>query len=394
LEEQAETANQIDLLQVQVKDMGTKVTEVTNESQETLKAATDAYMQALTIYQQVFNLQVPKVETSNLDNEASEVTKEAKRIKDEAQRLIKVNDEVLQMTMNKRQELDDLLNSALLQQQQLDSKMADMEVHRKNALKAVELGNSVLEEAQGTLETLKDFENRVNENKDAANEALLKIANIEKTIGDANDKTHKAAEALRNTDKDSALAYEIAKESKNTAEGASINATSIVKESAKIKESAKQLNTDAKSLKVKSNETKHIIEEKNHNFERDKKLAGIALTEANKAQKTSDNATAKVEQAKKELEEIAQTLATIKKQDPSFLDELEQRLDAAEKKYNEADLEAKLKELEEAKQRQLRRKTDLKKEYDSVKEEVDTIKDILTQLPDFCPNNVEHALET
>ena len=40
--------------------------------------------------------------------------------------------------------------------------------------------------------------------------------------------------------------------------------------------------------------------------------------------------------------------------DPSFLDELERRLDAAERKYQEADLESKLKQLEEAKQRQVK----------------------------------------
>jgi hypothetical protein len=39
--------------------------------------------------------------------------------------------------------------------------------------------------------------------------------------------------------------------------------------------------------------------------------------------------------------------------DSSFLDDLERRLDAAEQKYIEADLEARLKELEEAKQRQV-----------------------------------------
>ena len=39
--------------------------------------------------------------------------------------------------------------------------------------------------------------------------------------------------------------------------------------------------------------------------------------------------------------------------DAAILDELERRLDAAEKKYEEADLEAKLKQLEESKQRQV-----------------------------------------
>ena len=40
--------------------------------------------------------------------------------------------------------------------------------------------------------------------------------------------------------------------------------------------------------------------------------------------------------------------------DSNFLDDLERRLNIAEEKYREADLEAKLKQLEEAKQRQVK----------------------------------------
>ena len=98
--------------------------------------------------------------------------------------------------------------------------------------------------------------------------------------------------------------------------------------------------------------------------------------------------------------------------DPSILNDLERRLDAAERKYQEADLETKLKALEEAKQRQvkysflassnfiitklkfqLQRKTVLKNEYDLVKGEFDTIESILDELPDFCPNGYEYGIE-
>ena len=42
---------------------------------------------------------------------------------------------------------------------------------------------------------------------------------------------------------------------------------------------------------------------------------------------------------------------------------------------------------------QLLRKAVLSNEYDLVKEEFDTIENILTELPDFCPNAIEHILE-
>jgi len=394
LEETTETANQIELLQAQLREMGTKLSEVQTDSQETLRAAQDAYIQALTINQQVFNLQVPEVDTSGLDDQASKVTKDAERIHEDAERLIKEHEELLNTAMNKRQELNDLMNSALTQQQQLDSRMADMDEHRSRALKAVELGNTVLEEAKITLATLQDFENRVNENREAADSALGKIADIERTVRDSNEKTASAATDLEHTDKNAFLAFEVAVESKTTAEDASKHATLIVAESAKIKEAAEQLNIDAKSLQTKSGDTSELVENKTKKTsEEDAQLAAEALREANKAQSSSLEATQKVEQAKKELEEISQILSSIEEQDSSSLDELERRLDAAEQKYIEADLEARLKELEEAKQRQLLRKTELKNEHELVKEEVDTIEDIISQLPNFCPNDSDHALE-
>jgi coxsackievirus/adenovirus receptor len=394
MNEQVKTSGEIGDLQAQLKFMGNKLSEVQTDAQETLQAADDAYMQALRIYQQVFNLQVPEVDTSRLDDQASKVTKDAERIRDDAQRLIKEHEELLTTAMNKRQELNDLLNNALTQQQQVDSKMADMDEHRSRALKAVELGNTVLEEAKRTLATLQDFENRVNENREAANSALDKILDIERTVRDSRDKTASAYEALENTDNNAILAYEVAVESKTTAEEASQNAASIVAESAKVKEAAEQLNTDAQSLEAKSADTAQLVEYKTKKTsEEDAQLASEALREANKAQSSSLEATQKVEQAKRELEEIAQILSSIEEQDSSSMDDLERRLDVAEQKYIEADLEARLKELEEAKQRQLLRKTELKNEYELVKEEVDTIRDIIGQLPDFCPNAIEHGLE-
>jgi len=393
LDEELATGNKIDLLQAQLRKIGENLNEVQKESQETLNDATDAHMQALRISLQVNSLQIPEVETSQLEAEAKKVTKDAERIQAEAKRLLDKHEKLLDSSMNKRQELDDLLMKSMEQQQQIDSRMADMDEHRSTALKAVELGNTVLKETTATLETLQNFENKVNESRGAASDSIDKIPGIEKIIRNSNNMTSAARNALENTDNDAALAHEIAEESKKTAEEASAKATSINEEFAKILVDAKQLNEDAQSLQAKSVETTDLIQQKSEASEKDAQLAAEALKEANKAQSSSLDATEKVEQAKKELEEIAHILGAIEEQDPSFLDELERRLNAAEQKYNEANLEEELRKLEEAKQRQLARKTELKNEHEYVKKELDTIKDIIEQLPTFCPNAIEHTLE-
>merc|ERR1712099_192059 len=105
---------------------------------------------------------------------------------------------------------------------------------------------------------------------------------------------------------------------------------------------------------------------------RDAQTAADALREANKAQSHSLEATEKVKQAKRELEEIAQILSSVQIHDSDFLDDLERRLAAAEQKYQEADLEEK--------QTQLERKASLRNEYELVNGEFETIENILQQL--------------
>merc|ERR1712045_473865 len=78
LEEQGDTASKITNLQDEVRDMGAKLSQVQSDSMETLKSASDAYLKALTIYQSVFNLQVPDVENPDkYSNEAAKIIEDA-----------------------------------------------------------------------------------------------------------------------------------------------------------------------------------------------------------------------------------------------------------------------------------------------------------------------------
>merc|ERR1712203_356728 len=135
-----------------------------------------------------------------------------------------------------------------------------------------------------------------------------------------------------------------------------------------------------------------LVEEKEAAAGKNSLLANEALREANKAQSSSEDASKKVEQAKKELDDIMVLLLNIEDPDLDLLDDLTARLDEAERKYMEADLEERLKELEEAKQRQIVRKTELRKEYELVEAEMEIISGIIDQLPNTCPSvDPDHA---
>ena len=311
LEEQGNTEYQVQELQAAVKEMAAKLAQVQSDSQDTLESASQAYLKALTIYQSVFNLQVPEVETSQMSAQAVRITKDAERIREDAARLLQENDEVARSASQHRAELDQILGQAEAQQQTVDQFMARMEANRDKAEQAVSKGNTVLEKATETLRILNDFENMVNDNRAAAESALDKIANIENTLRLAEEDTMNADEALFETDDKSFKAFIKAVESKETAEEASKNAKAINQESTAVLEKAEKLKEDAADLGSKSAETDTRLKSKDARSQTDAQTAADALREANKAQSSSLEATEKVNQAKNELEEIAQILATI-----------------------------------------------------------------------------------
>merc|ERR1719297_655650 len=107
--------------------------------------------------------------------------------------------------------------------------------HKTKSLEAIALGDTILLKARDTLETLKDFENRVNNNREAARAALKKANEIDDTIREASEKTFKASEFLRDTDKDSHLAFSLATESSILSNKASEKAKMVTIETSKTR---------------------------------------------------------------------------------------------------------------------------------------------------------------
>ena len=154
MEQQPTTGNQINILADQVQKMGENLRTVQSLATQTLQDASEAYNAAIKIYQEAKIMEVPKIDEGNIDKQANRVQQEAERIREEAERLIQENSMLLQDTQNRRVELEDLLNTAEDQQQQLDGQIAEMDSNRDKALKAVANGNAILEDADRTLVTL------------------------------------------------------------------------------------------------------------------------------------------------------------------------------------------------------------------------------------------------
>lgn len=311
MEEQHKTGNQIRLLEVQVQSMGEKLRTVQSLAGQTYRDASEAYNQAINIYQQAKSLDVPTIDDENIEKQANRVKEEANRIKDEANRLIQSNMNLLTEAQDRRVQLEDLLNNAEGQQQILDEQLAEMDLYRAKALAAVNSGNSVLEDALRTLQTLNDFENTVKANKEAATKALDEVSRIDDVIQQAVIKTDEARQSMNGADTSANLALSVARLAEEIAQETSKKASVIKEKAAESRNSARELASATSSLTGKLEETKTRLQTKEEIAASDEQSAIDALEKANQAQIKAKDAAMKVEKAKKELEEISAILSTV-----------------------------------------------------------------------------------
>ncbi len=110
LEQQHNTINRMTVLEVQVGEMRDRLWTVQSLASQTMRDSTDAYNQALNIYQQSVTLQVPDADHERLIDQAEKIQREADRIKEEAERLITENADLLREAQDRRVGLEDLLN--------------------------------------------------------------------------------------------------------------------------------------------------------------------------------------------------------------------------------------------------------------------------------------------
>merc|ERR1719414_2634568 len=130
---------------------------------------------------------------------------------------------------------------------------------------------------------------------------------------------------MNDADTSAGLALTVALDAQKIAEEASAKAAVIGADSATSLEQADALAGDARGLADKLTETKGQVAQKEEVAKEDGESALQALSKANQAQIKSKEATRKVEQAKKELEDIAAILATVQEPEPGLLNELSRR---------------------------------------------------------------------
>ena len=343
------------------------------------------------------------MEVGLLEGRAEEVTRLAAALQEDSQKLVRENTELLERAVRDRGELGVLLGRAQAQQAEVEARLGDMQTQLEQGRAATQLGDQILARARDTLDTLRDFENRVENNRAGARAALARTEEIEALIREARERTGQAGELLQDTDKDSSLAFSLAEDSALLARKASEKAGQIVLESSQTREETNVLVGAAGAGADLLVHLRTAYASKEEVAAADAALAATALREAARAGGIASEAARQVERARAELAGILHQLDGVEEPEPGLLEDLERRLDRAEAAYQQvncpksshhhctglqAGVEARLVHLQEERLRQADWLAQYRAELHSLTQEFSSLQEIAASLPDRCWNKI------
>lgn len=375
-------SNEVRNLRNEIDAVSNRQNHIKNVIENTEMQVNETFRESLNT---IFNLAVPSIDAVSAKEEAEKILEKADEIKRKSDDLLGEFEEEKDEMRKKIDEVSNLLRSANEQQQKLDELLAEADAANDRAEKAVHLGDTTLKEAQQTLETLQVFDNKVQESKGLAQEALGLVPEIEKHISAANQKTDDALRALEGAETNANEARDIAKRAQTIfAEQASQEADKIRRGANDTKLEAVRLSDIADELAQKVALTAEGMKDLEEQAKKDENLTSLARQKVGQAKNNAEEATQQVEMALNDVKAIKQELEDLKEIDVSTLDDLERRLEEAEKNYRSANVEYHMKTLLAKRSAQNQHINNFRDELDKLKLEVSNIEDIRNALPHKC----------
>ncbi|CAI6348984.1 unnamed protein product [Macrosiphum euphorbiae] len=367
-----------------VKDKLNTIITSANEAQELVTMVNN---DSLTIYRDIYAINLPDVNVAVLKENISNLNAEAEQIKNE----LKMQETDLNISNLIKEVADELQQSEITlaqgeqQQRTRENYLAQANASYEKADQAVKLGVKILEEAQQTLSTLQAFDKQVQDSKKNATEALGQVSQIRQLIEEANDKTIRAQQALAGAELSAIHARDTAKEAQQT------YADQASEDSKKIKKAAENLASEVHKLfdesvgQIKRVEhTAERLKDAETQFEQDQKSIDDAKTKIGQAKTSASESKKMVDKALQDVEKISKELLDLADSDTDKLSLLSSRLESAEQELMNAELDKKLAAINSAKISQAQLINKLKEDIKTLTNDVKNIEAIRLALPVGC----------
>ncbi|KAE9415582.1 hypothetical protein Angca_009987, partial [Angiostrongylus cantonensis] len=364
--------------QSQLNETLRRTLELAEEQKNAATAANQAAAEALT---SVESLRLPTFDPQQLKDEAKDISAEAMLAIENTRKEAENSKETIEQASRAAAEARNELQSVEDQQQVSDALLADVDAARARADDALKMAENTLKDAERTLETLNEFNERVEKSKAAAIEQLNKLDEINAAIKKAEMVTADAENAIGSAAADAEQARELARQAGEDAKIVNAKAKAFQNLTMQTRKSAEALNVDVDQLVEELAETNSTLDSYKTQAEADKQMATEAVRKASLAEKAARDANATIAEEAGQIKKIIDRLNALESINNAELDELDSELDSLEKLLAEADMETQVPKHKMSKTEEDRRIAQIKNEIDSVSKEVRNLEEIRDALP-------------
>lgn len=345
----------------------------------------NSFDDAVQIHSDVTGASVPNVDPELVHEKAKYIVDNAHKEEEVANKQIKQQKEMLSIVKTAVNEGETLLNETLLRQQKLDELMADADRHEQKAGKAAADAKNIVDEAQNTLETLRNFDEEVASSKDDAEAAVNSFPEVRRVIEEAEDKMDEVR------DGEMSRAAEDVDRSLETLLETLRHTQQIANDTEKLDELAKKaadaaVTAEDLQRRVMDNETAlRGLENSTENFVQ---KADEALEIAESVGPIEEKYKRKAENVMKTLEKLLVEIEGLDVEvNQTLLENVNDQLKEAEQEIEDAGLAATLAQIQAGAKQQEAWILEYTKVADELEKEVMNIEDIHRSLPKECQNS-------
>jgi len=277
---------------------------------------------------------------------------------------------------------ESLLNETRQRQQKMDEMMADADRHKQKAAKAAADATDIVDEAQRTLETLRNFDTEVENSKDDAEAAVASFPDVQRVIGEAEAEIERVRggemdRAAEDVDKSLEMLRESLQHTQQIA-----NDTDKLRDLAR---DAADAAIAAEGLQKRAMDNETALRELENSTDSFVRKADEALQVAESVGPIEDAYKRKAENVMKTLEKLLTDIEGLDVEvNQTLLEDVNEKLLEAEKEIEDAGLAATLAQIQAGAKQQEAWILEYTKVADELEKEVMNIEEIHRALPPGC----------
>ncbi|XP_057672531.1 laminin subunit gamma-1-like [Diorhabda carinulata] len=387
--DQSDVSDKARKLKHEILDLENKLNRTKEWTSEVASKSLIAKNDALTLLNEVKNLEVPTIDIPELKFRSDDLRDRAYKLRNESEALFRDSQEMRKNVEEKSNIARSLLETAYEQQSITDELLNDIHATKERTDNSIDRWKKILNDTESIYNDLKDFDSETQKSRQEADEALSTIKNIEAIIIEASNKTYEDQQALKDATQNANSALVKAVQADGLAKNASNVAEKIKQEAGQLLRNTTILTEDAELMSEKVVETNKTLNGYLGYASTNGSFINEAKEKVGSAGKETDETSKKVTELLQNVENIMAELANSPDINDTEINRLEEVIQQTEFQLQESKLDEKLANLQKEHQEQADLIEQYKIDIKKLQDDVDNIEAIVHALPEGCFRNLE-----